>query len=224
MKRILTSAFVILLSIGAAQAQTTSTEKTKGQHKEHRKEGFASLNLTPDQQARLKAIREEHKKKAAELKGQQLTAAEAQTRRQELHKQYQSQFESILTQDQKSKLAQAKAEGRTARREDKKSFQKKGKGRQDGAVKQRGGRDFQKGTKELNLTAEQQTQVTRIRSEFKSNAAALRNDQSLTQEQRKTKMKALVQQQQEQVKSVLTKEQVQKMESFRKERAARNTK
>ena len=117
MKRIITSAFVILLSIGAAQAQTASTEKNKV-HKEHRKGGFDGLNLSADQQAKM----------------------------------------------------------------------------------------------------------TQIRTDFRSKAEVLRNNSALSQDQKRTQMKELMQQQQEQVKAVLTKEQREKMKSMKKDRSARNTK
>ena len=68
MKRIITSALVILMTIGAAQAQSGSKEKHKT-HKEHRKGGFDGLNLSADQQARMKALREDYKKTGIRAKG-----------------------------------------------------------------------------------------------------------------------------------------------------------
>jgi hypothetical protein len=52
----------------------------------------------------------------------------------------------------------------------------------------------------------------------------VRNNSSLTQEQKRTQFQELSKAQQEQMKSVLTKEQIEKMQSLRKERPAKNTK
>ncbi len=59
MKRIITSAFVIMLTIGAAQAQTTTDKQ--GHKKEH-KMAFDKLDLSADQKARLQSVREDYKK------------------------------------------------------------------------------------------------------------------------------------------------------------------
>ena len=58
MKRILTSALVLALTIGAAQAQSTKADKAKAEKKEHKHEkhdkdkGLKEVNLTEDQKAR----------------------------------------------------------------------------------------------------------------------------------------------------------------------------
>ena len=91
MKRIITSALVIMLSIGAAQAQTTSTDKKQGHKKEH-KMAFDNLNLSADQKARLHSIREDFKNQSAALKNNtSLSTEQKQARRKELHEQFRSQ-------------------------------------------------------------------------------------------------------------------------------------
>ena len=60
MKRIITSALILALTVGAAQAQSTGTDKD-GQKKEFHHKGrhgqaFSKLNLTEDQKAQLKSI------------------------------------------------------------------------------------------------------------------------------------------------------------------------
>ena len=97
MKRIITSAFAIMLLIGAAQAQTTSPDKKQGHKKEH-KMAFDNLNLSADQKARLKSVREDYKKQSADLKNNtQLSAEEKQKRRKELHEQFKAKTDAILT-------------------------------------------------------------------------------------------------------------------------------
>ena len=83
------------------------------------------------------------------------------------------------------------------------------------------GADFQK---ELNLTQDQKDKMAKIRTDFKSQFETLRNDNSLSKEDKKTKMHELMKAQQEQMKTVLTKEQLEKMQSLRKDHPAKNTK
>jgi Spy/CpxP family protein refolding chaperone len=236
MKKIITSALVLALTIGAAQAQQTEGKQKDGQRKEHkgRKDhkghGFDQLNLTSDQQARLKTIREDFKKQSQELRKQdQITVAEMKTRREALHSNFRTQMESVLTADQKSQLAKMKTE-RTA------SF-KDGQGRKgdvskrakvDGSREGRKGREgFRQGkddlAKELNLTKEQQDKMASARASLKTQIETVKNDSKLSDEQKKERIRELSKSQKEQMKSILTKEQMEKMESLRKERSARHT-
>ncbi len=214
MKKYFTSALILALTISAAQAQTTP-EKKQGHHKEH-KMAYDQLNLSAEQKASMQKIREDFKKKMDELRKQdQLTVAEMKQRRQALHDQHKSQMEAILTPAQKDQLAKMKA--------DRKSMKMEGKGKPD-----KGGRDFgHRGAslqKELNLTPDQQQKVSKIRDDYRTKMQALRNDNSIPQDQKKEKMRELMKQQQEEMKSVLTPEQVEKMKSLRQEQRAKNTK
>src|SRR6478672_6700567 len=162
MKKIITSALVIALTIGAAQAQnTTAPEARKHDKKERKWEGFKELNLTADQKAKLKTLHEAEKK--------------------DIHEKYQAQMESILTADQKQQLAKMKEERVASRKNG--NFQQDGKFRHNsdstgmkdkGRFNKRG--DF---SKELGLTSSQQEQMTKIRAEYSGQFQALRNDNSL---------------------------------------------
>jgi len=227
MKRILTSALVILFTIGALQAQTTTKEKHKG-HKQEQKMAYDKLNLSADQQARMKVVRENFKKQAEELRKQDnLTVAEMKKRREALHKEHKANVEAILTADQKAQIAKMRSEGKQGNNMGKREF----KGNRDTltrAGKPIQGRSAKKGGselgKELNLTTDQQAKMKEIRKEYKNKLESVRNDDALTQEQKKTRIKELMKQQQEQVKMILTQEQIEKMESLKKERPAKNTK
>src|SRR5438309_9923616 len=115
MKRIFTSALVLALTIGAAQAQTTGNNATPQKHRHHNREhmmrAFHKLDLTADQKAQLKTIREDFRQKMGSLKKQdQITVAEMKTRRQELHKEFRSRIEAVLTPSQKDQLAKMRAD------------------------------------------------------------------------------------------------------------------
>ena len=217
MKRIFSSALLILLTIGAAQAQTTSTDKHKGHKKEHNK-SFNDLNLSADQKARLQSIREDFKKQSADLKNNtSLSAEQKQARRKELHKQFRSQSEAVLTPAQKNEMAKKRAEGKEEKKDAKKELKKDGMAR-NGKGMQRG-QGFQK---ELGLTSGQQQKLEQMRTDFRNRFSSLRSDNSLTASQKKAKMQETRKQQQDQMKSILTPEQIQKMESLRQERNRRS--
>jgi Spy/CpxP family protein refolding chaperone len=224
MKKIITSALVIALTIGAAQAQTTQApEGKKHDKKEHRGEGFKQLNLTAEQKAKLKTIHEEQKKEMQALKGEKDANKE---QRKAIHEKYQAQMESVLTADQKQQLAKMKEERKAAWKNG--DFKKGGKFRQNGDSTRMGHKGkFGKGadmSKELGLSATQQEQMKKIRADYSSQFQALRNDNNLTKDQKKDKMQELRKAQMEKMKTVLTPEQMDKMKSFRKEHSSRNTK
>ena len=221
MKKIITSAFIIALSIGIANAQTTPDRPAKETRKEH-KMAFDQLNLTADQKAHMQSLKADYKKQMADLKSNsQLTADEQKSRRKELHQQYKAKMEALLTPAQKDQLAKMKA--------DRKANHKEGKGRtakgaqawKQGEKGKGFGEAFQK---ELNLTSEQQTKLAGIRSEYKDKFQSLRNDQSLSQENKKAKFHELMKEQKQEMKTVLTPEQLQKLQSLRKEHTGKNTK
>jgi len=67
---------------------------------------------------------------------------------------------------------------------------------------------------QLNLTEDQKAQVKEITKETAEDAKAIRNDSSLTDEQRREKMKELHAGMVERIKSILTAEQREKLESI----------
>ncbi len=115
MKKIITSALVLALAFGSAQAQKTSGDKGKGYNKENRMGGYDKLNLTTDQKSRLDALKATYKQQAADLKNNtQLSDEQRKTRKKELHQNFKSQADAILTPAQKEQLSQMKA-NRTAK-------------------------------------------------------------------------------------------------------------
>jgi Spy/CpxP family protein refolding chaperone len=72
--------------------------------------------------------------------------------------------------------------------------------------------------KELGLTKDQLTQIKTIRSTFRTQAQAIKDDASLNPADKKTKLKALRQQMKSQVDAILTPEQRQKLDALRAER------
>ena len=213
MKKLITGTLALALTIGAARAQTTPTQD-KGRHvqKEHRMQAMKELNLTADQKAKMKALREEQKKEMEALKNDKNATKE---QREQLHRKYEEQMQAILTPDQRQQLEKMKEERRA---QGKHGRFNKDEGR-EGAFKR--GAYLQK---ELGLSPDQQERMNKIRADYRTQFEALRNDNSLSKEDKKAKMHELMKKQQEEMKTVLTKEQVEKMKSLRKERSSKAAK
>jgi Spy/CpxP family protein refolding chaperone len=214
MKRILTGALALVLFAGAAQAQTK--KDTAGFHHRQGREMMAQqLNLTADQQAKLKSIHDAQRKEMEALKTKSLTADQSKEQRKALHKKYQEQMQSVLTPAQKDQMKKLQAER-------KEKGGRKGEWKKGGKknITKRGG-EFQK---DLNLTQAQKDQLSKLRTDSRSQMESIRKDQSLTQDQKKEKIQSIMKDQQAKFKSVLTREQVEKMESARKQRQDRVTK
>jgi periplasmic protein CpxP/Spy len=73
---------------------------------------------------------------------------------------------------------------------------------------------------ELNLTDEQKQQIRQYREQHQPEFEALRNDKSLTQEQRHEKMKAMREQHEQFMQSILTPDQKAKWEQMQAQRKA----
>jgi len=210
MKKIFTGALALLLLAGAAQAQSTEGKQEHGKHQHGRHHGWMKdLNLTADQKSRLKTIHAEQRKEMEGLKGNTaLTADQMKAKRAELHRKYADQAQLVYTPEQKQQIEKMKADW-------------KAKGKDHARDGRSANHHF---AEKLNLTQEQKDRLKQLRTDSKSQFEALRNDKSLTDEQKKARFKDLRKQQHEQMKTVLTKEQLEKMQSFHKDRGAKNTK
>lgn len=242
MKRIFTSALALLLLAGAVQAQDNSA-KRKDMHAKHQ-DGMQALNLTADQQAKIKAIHEQEKAEAEKLKNSKLTLDEHKAKRKEIHDKYQAMVKAVLTQEQNQKMEamhSKMAEKREMKGDMKdRKLDEKGRhgdheirkaedgrdtirahSRMDNARKERMDRNPKEIADELNLTADQKAKAKDIRQNYKGKMELIKNDNTLSQDQKKAKFQELMKAQQEEMKSILTPEQIEKMNSMRKQRGAK---
>jgi Spy/CpxP family protein refolding chaperone len=217
MKRIVTSALAIVLFIGAANAQTKEKNKDHKGRKHGHEMTMKKADLTVEQQNQVKNINENYRKQVADLKAQNLSEDQLKTKKEALHKQHKADLQAVLTSDQKVKISNAhkewKDKGRRMNNDSAGKDHHRNIGAKDGKEKQMAA--------ELNLTAEQQEKMKTIRSTYKPKMQALRNDASLTPEQKKEKIKELMNQQKEEMKTVLSEEQQEKMKSMRKDQMKR---
>lgn len=221
MKKLLTSALVIALSFGAAQAQQDAARHKGGKHndKARHEMGYQKLDLSADQQAKIKAINESFRDGMKSLKDQTgLTDAQRKERREALQQKHRTELDAVLTAEQRAKAEAMRKEGKD---KDGDKSNRDGKGDKEYDGRRGHGGDM---AKELNLSTEQQAKMETIRKETKAKLDAVRADASLTQEQKKAKSGEIMKAQMEQMKSILTKEQQQKMKDGRKGRPGQSRK
>lgn len=161
------------------------------------------LNLTEAQKEQFKTEKEAFHKKMEELKkNENITVKEWKAKRETLLKEHRNKMESVFTPEQKAKLEKLKKEGQ-ARHED--------------MMKQRA----QMMKTHLGLTDDQSARLEKSRQEMGDKMKAIRENKSLTEEQKRVQLKELGKKHQESLKSVLTEEQQQKMKEFRMEHRGR---
>jgi len=197
---------ITLIAIAAIFFATTGTQaQVKRSHdatqkvqkdtsRKHRGERLKDLELTTDQKAKMKELRERNQQQREAIKNDaSLSEEQKRAKMQELYKNQKQSGDAVLTPDQKAKLKAAQHKGRDAH--------KKGKG-----VKK----------DEINFTPDQRTRMNTIREGFKKQTDAVKNDASLSKEQKAEKLKQLRSRQQEQMKTIRTPDQKTKMEANRK--------
>lgn len=199
MKKIILSALVVSLAI-AVQAQEIPERKTdksvmhkkaRGQH--NKEMDMQQLNLTSQQKIQIKQQRENFHTQMEELKKNDgITVKESRERRESFRKENKEKTQRILTTDQKTKLQQMKVEGKAKHRE-------MVRGRAEN-MKTR-----------LELSDKQSAEMQKNHKEMAEKIKALRENKSLSDENKKEQMKELMKGQREQRKSILTEEQIKKM-------------
>jgi Spy/CpxP family protein refolding chaperone len=208
MKKILSTALAIVLLVGVSQAQTT--EKGDRRHKGERKDqAMEYLNLTEDQQAKFKSIKEAQKKEMQDLKSSGKVSPD---QRKAIHEKYRAQYQSILTPAQKEEMEKRKADW-------------KGKGKHAHRSQGSGniGQQAAFFKKELNLTAVQESKLTAIFQEYRTRVQEIRSNNNLAHEQKRTQMQLLAQQYMAQGKAILTPEQAKKFDQMKGSRKGKRS-
>ncbi|HEX5025384.1 MAG TPA: hypothetical protein VFV68_08930 [Agriterribacter sp.] len=211
MKRIALPILALILSITGLSAQETNEatpknesvdfQKRPGRHGMGHSKGnmdFKELNLSPDQQSQIKKINENFKNKMSELKKNEatITVKDYKTQKQAFAKQRHEQMQKVFTPEQKEQLAKKREEERK---------------RMDTTAKNR----MEKMKTELQLTDDQSAKIKTLQADTRSTIKGIRENQSLTDDQKKEQVMATFKKQHEALNSLLTPEQMKKMENFR---------
>ncbi|MFZ1529776.1 MAG: Spy/CpxP family protein refolding chaperone [Ferruginibacter sp.] len=214
MKRIIALSIVFAaISFSATAQQQRDSQAKEGleqgmQHKKHGKHGKAKimkdLNLTDAQKTEMKKMREENKAKMEALKAQNLSTEEMQKQKAALKDANRTKMQNILTDEQKAKMEQ-------------KRVQMKDEKMKGGKMKGDRKAHFEKMKQDLNLSTEQAEKLKTLNQAVHGKIQAVRSNTSLTEEQKKTEIKAIKEASKAERKNILTDEQMKKMEQMKKE-------
>jgi len=169
-------------------------------HNHHHHNMMTKLNLTDTQKQQVKDLNTDYRNQLKDLeKNEGITLKDYRVKKANLGQERRSKFQALLTPDQKNTIVQEKKE-RSEKRE---------------VIAQK---RLEKMKTDLNLTDEQVTKIRDQRNNSMAQAQAIRENSSLTQEQKKEQFRNLVQSRKESLNNILTADQLKKKEEMRKSR------
>ncbi len=202
MKKILALSFAFAIlgfSVSAQQTREMKSHRKGGQMQHGQKDMYKDLNLSEAQKAQLKINRDANKAKMDALEKQDnLTVKEMRARKTALMQEQKAQMESILTPEQKAKIAA----DRSAMAGKRKNMD----GQRGEAMKEK-----------LGLSNDQAAKLKAQNEATREKVKSIQANQSLSADQKKEQMKAVKDAANAERKSILTAEQIKKMEEMKKE-------
>ena len=189
------AAFVVT----GACAQDQSTDLTDRPKGHHRIDKMQQLNLTDEQKTEVKTINEDFKQQMTDLKKTEdkITVTEWKSKMATIRKDHHEKMQKVLTDEQKASLKKSMHEHKRD-------------------MRKHGARGLEHMKKELNLTDDQVTALKKNHEDMGQKFKALREDKNLTEDQKKVELKKFKEQQHESLKSILTEEQLQKLDQQKK--------
>lgn len=199
MKKVLIPLIAFFAVSFSANAQHQKGKR--GDHRKHQKGMMAKeLNLTDAQKSQAKTINADYRKQMQDLnKHENITVKEMRNRKAAIQKEKKTKMDGLLTAEQKTKAKQLKADHKAKREE--------------GYAKR-----MDKIKTNLNLSDEQVTKLKAQRSATQAKAEKIKNNESLSREQKKEQMMALKADAKEQHNKIFTAEQLKKMDEMKKNR------
>ncbi|HUP14137.1 MAG TPA: hypothetical protein VM187_18075 [Niastella sp.] len=199
-------AFAALIATTAcAQDQSNGlTDRPKGHHRGNWS-NMEQLNLTDQQKTEMKTINEDYKQQMTDLKKSEdkITVTEWKSKMTTIRKDHHEKVQKVLTDEQKASMKKMVHERKNHMR------------------KHGGRRNLEQMKKELNLTDEQVTALKKNHEDMAQKFKALRADKSKTGDQKKAALTEFKKQQHEGLKSILSAEQLQKLEQQKKDHKGR---
>jgi len=204
MKKIIIAALstIFIVGIAAAQLPKGQHHQTQGKHGQHRKhrhgEMAKHLNFSEEQKKQAKTISTNYRTQVTALKkNDNLTMGEYKKQMASLQKDRKTKIEGLLTSEQKAKIAE-------------------GKQKMQEHAQIRGAARLEKMKINLGLKEDQVAKLKKQQESFRTKAETIRNNESLSREEKREQMKSLAKEHKENFKSILTKEQQEKLESKKK--------
>ncbi|MCC6286691.1 MAG: hypothetical protein IT249_02290 [Chitinophagaceae bacterium] len=219
MKKIASGILALMIGIAALQAQEKNEKAPPPPSQMHQKHpgkpgmrgrhdmDFKKLNLTTEQQSQMKKIHEDFKGKMDNLEKSEatITLKDYREKKKVFETQRHDQIQNVLTREQKDQLAKMHSE----------------RGRKfDGGPRR--GMDRMKA--ELGLSDEQSAQIKTLQEDTKAKMKSIRENQSLSEDEKKQQIMVAFKNQREGINKILTPEQQKKMESMRPKHMNRETK
>lgn len=197
MKKLLIPFSFCLLLATLATAQDRKDFQRKAQHQIDKKELTQKLNLTEEQQQKMKAIQQDFGAKIKDLKSNDnITRGDFKKQMKTLQEQRKLQAATVLTNEQQQKLKDLKKEQH----------------------KEKSAARFKKLSNDLQLSTAQQATLKAKQKEIQGQIKAIKENETLAADDKKAQLKSLHKQQKDFLKSVLTKEQTEKFESMKRTR------
>jgi periplasmic protein CpxP/Spy len=199
MKKIIVS----IIAFGCFILSATAQDKTDMQNHSHnqREMVIKQLNLTPDQQQKLQASREDFKTQMIALnQDESITLKEYRDKIYIMRKEQKMQFLNILTADQKAKLEQIKKDNKAKR-------------------ELMASKRIDKLKMQLNLSDEQIATIKANREAERSKLETIIQNDSLSRTDKKEQLMTIKEANKDSMKTVLTADQYAKWQELKKERA-----
>ncbi|HMH33115.1 MAG TPA: hypothetical protein VK543_08785 [Puia sp.] len=209
MKKFLFTSLFALAVGSVAMAQQAPQNKAQDHpyhHRHHHHQGMAlskTLNFSDQQKQQLKEMRQDFRKKMADLnKNENITVKEMRDRKAALIRDQKTAFQNLLTPEQKNKLDDIR-----------KNMAQK---RQDMAS-----RRIDKMKEKLNLSEEQTARIKTLDARFRENLKKNKDNTSLDRTAKKEAFIEMFKQHKEELQGILTPEQLNKLQEWKKERTGR---
>jgi len=202
MKKFIVCTFVLAVAIQGIKAQEIP-ERTRETINRHHRDGVNRLNLSEEQKAKFKSLNEDFRTQMEELKKKDdITVKEWRSRMENLRKDHRDKISSLLTDDQKNQLKKSR-EARQLRQSDR---------RKEG---------FDRMRTRLNLTDDQAAKLKQSHSDMAEKIQSIRENQSLTDDQKKEQVKELKKKNQENLKTILSEDQLKRLHEKQVRRPAK---
>ena len=185
------------MAVATVQAQDIK-HRRHGKH--HQGMDMQKLNLTDDQKGKLKSIHEDFRNQMTELKkNDNITVKEWKTRMENLRNDHKTKMQGLLTNDQKAQVEKMKTERKAMHETNAKARMEKMK------IK-------------LGLNDDQVAKMKTNRTEMAEKMKAIRENKSLDEAKKKEQMKDLMKKNKEKMKSILTEEQLKKLQERKEQK------
>ena len=212
MKKLLSIIAIVAIGLSASAQVSRETKSAKGdmQQKRHfagkhhgQHNMMKALNFSDAQKAQLKTNREAYKTKLQALKqNQEMTLREFNAKKAILDKEQKEKMQALLTPEQKTKMAEMK----TTREQE---------------MKARNEKRFEEMKVKLSLSEDQAIKLKAFNESTFDQLKAIRENESLSREEKHEKMKAVKDAAMDQRKTILTADQQKKLEEMKQARKDR---